>query len=61
MKKASIPNQETRQRLISNLRQTRLELQDFGIQLEELLAGIEKEIRETKLKRLTKSKQKLSL
>ncbi len=50
-----IPNSETRKRLVTNLRQTRLDLQDFGLQLEELLAGIEKEIREQKLKRLQKN------
>ncbi len=55
-KKSFIPNLETRKRLVNNLRQTRLELQDFGLQLEELLAGIEKEIREQKLKRLEKSR-----
>ena len=55
-KKSFIPNKETRKRLVNNLRQTRLELQDFGLQLEELLAGIEKEIREQKLKRLEKSR-----
>lgn len=55
-KKSFIPNKETRKRLVNNLRQTRLELQDFGLQLEELLAGIEKDIREQKLKRLEKSR-----
>jgi hypothetical protein len=50
-----IPNPETRKRLVTNLRQTRLDLQDFGLQLEELLAGVEKEIREQKLKRLQKN------
>ena len=55
-KKSFIPNSETRKHLVNNLRQTRLELQDFGLQLEELLAGIEKEIREQKLKRLEKSR-----
>ncbi len=59
MKEYSMPNQETRKRPITNLRQTRLELQDFGLQLEELLAGIEREIREQKLKRLAKNKRNL--
>lgn len=57
--KPFIPNQETRKKLVSNLRQTRLDLQDFGLQLEELLAGIEKEIREQKAKRLEQYKQNL--
>ncbi len=60
MKEYSIPNQETRKRLVTNLRKTRLELQDFGLQLEELLAVIEGEIRENKLKRLNKNKQNLT-
>lgn len=44
-KKSFIPNQETRKRVVNNLGQTRLELQDFGLQLEELLAEIERDIR----------------
>ncbi len=54
-KQSFIPNPETRKRLVTNLRKTRLDLQDFGLQLEELLAGVEKEIREQKLKRLQKN------
>ncbi len=50
-----IPNSETRKRLVTNLRHTRLDLQNFGLQLEELLASVEKEIREQKLKRLQKN------
>ncbi|MGK7944939.1 MAG: hypothetical protein AB4058_10775 [Microcystaceae cyanobacterium] len=57
----SIPNQETRQKLVRNLCQTRLDLQDFGLQLEELLAGVEKEIRVQKLKRLEQYKQNLPI
>lgn len=52
--KTIIPNPETRKRLVANLRQTRFELQDFGLQLEELLANIEKELRDQKLERRTK-------
>ncbi len=55
----AIPNQETRKQLVINLRQTRLNLQDFGLQLEELLAGVEKEIRKQKSKRLEQYKQNL--
>jgi hypothetical protein len=54
-----IPNKETRQRLIANLRKTRLNLQEFGLELEELIAGIEKDIREQRLKRLEKVKTSL--
>lgn len=59
--KKSIPNEETRKRLVSNLRKNRVELQEFGFQLEELLAQMEKEVREQKLKRLEKTKQNLLL
>ena len=51
-----IPNEETRQRLIANLHKTRLELQEFGFELEEIIAQIEKDIREQKLRRLRKIK-----
>jgi hypothetical protein len=54
-----IPNKETRQRLIANLRKTRLNLQEFGLELEEIVAGIDKDIREQRLKRLEKIKASL--
>lgn len=57
----SIPNEETRKKLVSNLRKNRVELQEFGFQLEELLAQMEKEVREQKLKRLETTKQNLLL
>lgn len=48
---ACIPDEATRKRLLANLRKTRLDLQEFGFQLEELLAQIEKDIRQQKMKR----------
>ncbi|OKH36659.1 hypothetical protein NIES2119_16670 [[Phormidium ambiguum] IAM M-71] len=54
-----IPDPETRARLLRSLRQTRLELEEFGLQLEEVIAGLEKQIREQKLQRIEKAKQKL--
>ena len=57
--RTSIPNQETRKRLVTNLRKSRLDLQEFGFELEELLASLEKEVREQKLKRLEQNKQNL--
>lgn len=54
-----IPDTETRARLLSSLRQTRLELEEFGLQLEEVIAGLEKQIREQKLQQIEKAKQKL--
>lgn len=47
-----IPDREIRPRLLTNLRQTRLELEEFGLQLEEVIAGLEKHIREQKLRRI---------
>ena len=58
-KKKSIPNQQTRKRLVTNLRKSRLDLQEFGFELEELLASLEKEVREQKLKRLEQIKHNL--
>lgn len=57
--KSFIPNIEKRRNLINNLRQSRLQLQEFGLDLDELLAGIEKEIREKKRNRLAKNKSSL--
>jgi hypothetical protein len=51
-----IPDEETRKRHLKNLRQTRLELQEFGLELEEIIALLEKDIREQRLKRLQNSK-----
>ncbi|WP_449418735.1 hypothetical protein [Phormidium nigroviride] len=54
-----IPDEETRKRLSKQLRQGRLDLQEFGLQLEEILAGLEKHNREQKLKRIQRSRQYL--
>ena len=54
-----IPDEETRKRLSTNLRKSILELQEFGLQLEEIQASLEKHIREKKLKRIEKAKQNL--
>jgi DNA-binding transcriptional regulator YhcF (GntR family) len=47
-----IPDEETRKRLLKKLRQGILDLQEFGFQLEEVQAGLDKHIREQKMKRL---------
>jgi hypothetical protein len=57
--KTSIPDQQTRKRLIINLKKSRLDLQEFGLELEELLATLEKDVREQKLKRLEQNKSNL--
>ncbi len=49
-----IPSPEKRKYLLRNLKKNRLQLQEFGLQLEELLAMVEAEIREHKRKRLQK-------
>lgn len=54
-----IPDEETRKRLSINLRKARLDLEEFGLQLDEIEAGLDKHIREQKMKRLEKSRQYL--
>lgn len=54
-----IPDEETRKRLSMNLRKARLDLEEFGLQLDEIEAGLDKHIREQKMKRLEKSRQYL--
>ncbi|MFB2968960.1 hypothetical protein ACE1CD_08305 [Aerosakkonema sp. BLCC-F183] len=54
-----IPDEETRKRLSKNLRKSILELQEFGLQLEEIEAGLEKHIREQKRNRLEKVRQNM--
>ncbi|MBW4577526.1 MAG: hypothetical protein KME08_20015 [Aphanothece sp. CMT-3BRIN-NPC111] len=56
---ARIPDEATRKRLTDNLRQGILDLQEFGLQLDEVLAGLEKHIREQKLKRIERSRQNI--
>ncbi|HEY9808568.1 MAG TPA: hypothetical protein V6D13_04440 [Halomicronema sp.] len=54
-----IPDEETRKRLSMNLRKARLDLEEFGLKLDEIEAGLDKHIREQKMKRLEKSRQYL--
>lgn len=55
-----IPDEETRKRLSANLRQTRLDLQEFGLQLDEVEALLNRDIREQKMKRLQKRREYLA-
>ncbi len=55
-----IPDEETRKRLLANLRQTRLDLQEFGLQLDEVEALLDRDIREQKMKRLQKRREYLA-
>ncbi|HEY9692646.1 MAG TPA: hypothetical protein V6D15_10590 [Oculatellaceae cyanobacterium] len=55
-----IPDEETRKRLSANLRQARLDLQEFGLQLEEVEALLDQQIREQKRKRIERLRQNLN-
>ncbi|OCR00670.1 hypothetical protein BCD67_11910 [Oscillatoriales cyanobacterium USR001] len=55
-----IPDEETSKRLLRNLRQGILNLQEFGFQLEEVQAGLDRHIREQKMKRLETKRENLN-
>ncbi|HEY9812148.1 MAG TPA: hypothetical protein V6D31_01230 [Candidatus Sericytochromatia bacterium] len=55
-----IPDEQTRKRLLANLRQGILDLQEFGLQLEEVEALLDQQIREQKRKRIERSRQNLN-
>ncbi|AFZ15372.1 hypothetical protein Cri9333_4592 [Crinalium epipsammum PCC 9333] len=55
-----IPDEETRKRLSANLRKARLDLQEFGLQLEEVEALLDQQIREQKRKRIQTQRQNLN-
>ncbi|MGK7943027.1 MAG: hypothetical protein AB4058_00980 [Microcystaceae cyanobacterium] len=46
------PNAETSQRLLTNLRRTRLEMKEFNLELEEMIAQLDQELCQQKLKRV---------
>jgi hypothetical protein len=50
-----MPNPSVDRRLLGNLRRARLEMEELGIQFDEVLARFDKEIRQQKLKRIQKS------
>jgi hypothetical protein len=54
-KQPRIPDKETQARLLANLRRTRLEMEEFNLQLDEISARLDQEIREQKLTRVRKS------
>lgn len=58
--KSRIPDEETRKRLLKNSHQDILDLQEFGFQLEEVQAGLDKHIREQKVKRLETRRENLN-
>jgi hypothetical protein len=50
-----MPNPSVDQRLLGNLRRARLEMEELGLQFDEVLARFDEEIRQQKLKRIQKS------
>jgi hypothetical protein len=50
-----MPNSSVDQRLLDNLRRARLEMEEVGLQFEEVLAKFDEEIRQQRLKRIQKS------
>ena len=55
-----IPDEETRKNSLKNLRQSILDLQEFGIQLEEIEAGLDRHIRDRKIKCLETKRENLN-
>lgn len=50
-----MPSPSVDLRLVSNLRRARLEFEELGLQLDEVIARFDEEIRQQKLKRIQKS------
>jgi hypothetical protein len=53
--KPLMPNPLVDQRLLSNLRRARLDMEELGLQFDEVLARFDEEIRQQKLKRIQQS------
>ena len=49
-KQPRIPDPETSKRLLANLRRTRLEMEEFNLQLDEIIARFEQDLSQQKLK-----------
>jgi hypothetical protein len=49
-----MPDPSVDQRLLGNLRRARLEIEELGLHLDEVLARFDEEIRQQKLKRIQK-------
>ena len=49
------PDSETSKRLLANLRQTRLEMREFNLELEEIMARLEQDLRQQRLQRVRSS------
>jgi hypothetical protein len=55
-----IPNEEIRKSSLKDLRQSILDLQEFGFQLEKIEAGLDKHIRDRKMKRMENKRENLN-
>ena len=55
MSEPRFPSPETTQRLLGNLRRTRLEMRDVNLQLEEIIADFDRDIRQQKLRHRSQS------
>jgi hypothetical protein len=51
----SMPNPSVDQRLLGNLRRACLEIEELGLQFDEVLARFDEEIRQQRLKRIQQS------
>lgn len=54
-KQPRIPDPETSKRLLANLRRTRLEMAEFNLELAEISARLEHELRQQQLQRVRRS------
>ena len=50
-----IPDPEVDKRLLANLRRSRLEMEELGLQLEEVIANLERDLRQQRLQRVRRS------
>jgi hypothetical protein len=56
-KQPPMPDPSVDQRLLGNLRRSRIEMEELGVQFDELMAKLDEEIRQQKLHRVKKSVQ----
>jgi hypothetical protein len=52
---SSIPDPSVDQHLLGNLRRARLEIEELGLQIEEVIAKFDEEIRQQRMKRVQQS------
>lgn len=50
-----VPDPEVDKRLLANLRRSRLEMEELGLQLEEVIANLERDLRQRRLQRVRRS------